>query len=127
MSPQNQTQPTIPQPRTQQQQSLPGNNYPGFIDAIKSPASKVVYHNALKRYLNFVKLTNVDDLLLHASTPKIIEAQIIDYIMTLRKDGVAFTTIKSFIAPILTFYTLNDVVLNKRKITRYLGEYSRKR
>jgi integrase len=87
--------------------------------------SKVVYHNALKRYLNFVKLTNVDDLLLHASTPKIIEAQIIDYIMTLRKDGVAFTTIKSFIAPILTFYTLNDVVLNKRKITRYLGEYRR--
>jgi hypothetical protein len=73
-----------------------------------------------------MKLTNVDDLLLHASTnPRLIEAQIIDYIMTLRKDGVAFTTIQFFIAPILTFYSLNDVVLNRRKITRYFGEYKR--
>jgi integrase len=73
-----------------------------------------------------MKLTNVDDLLLHASTnPRLIEAQIIDYVMTLRNDGIAFTTIQFFIAPILTFYSLNDVVLNRRKITRYFGEYKR--
>jgi integrase len=101
------------------------DSYSNFINAIKSPASRVGYHNSLKRYLSFVKLTNVDDLLLHASSPKLIEAQIIDYIMALRNNGIAYTTIKSFIAPILTYYTLNDVVLNKRKITRYLGEYRR--
>jgi integrase len=73
-----------------------------------------------------MKLTNVDDLLLHASTnPRLIEAQIIDYVMTLRNDGIAFTTIQFFIAHILTFYSLNDVVLNRRKITRYIGEYKR--
>jgi hypothetical protein len=67
-----------------------------------------------------MKPTNVDDLLLHASTnPRLIEVQIIDYIMTLRKDAVAFTTIQFFIDPILTFYSLNDVALNRRKITRY--------
>jgi integrase len=105
--------------------SLQGNSYHNFINAIKSPATKLVYHNSLKRYLSFKKLTNVDDLLLHASNPRLIEAQIIEYIMTLRKDGVAFTTIQFFIAPILTFYSLNDVVLNKRKITRYFGEYKK--
>jgi hypothetical protein len=41
----------------------------------------VVYQNSLKRYLSFMKLTNVDDLLLYASKPRYIEAQIIDYIM----------------------------------------------
>jgi integrase len=103
--------------------SLQGNSYHNFINAIKSPATKLVYHNSLKRYLSFKKLTNVDDLLLHASNPRLIEAQIIDYIMTLRKDGVAYTTIQFFTAPLLTYYSLNDVVLNKRKITRYFGEY----
>jgi hypothetical protein len=59
-------------------------------------------------------------LLLNSQNPKLIESQIIDYIMTLRDDGLAYATITFLIAPLITFYTLNDVVLNKRKISRYL-------
>jgi hypothetical protein len=33
--------------------------------------------------------------------------------------------IQSLIAPLFTFYHLNDVVLNRRKVQRYLGEYRR--
>lgn len=46
--------------------------------------------------------------------------------MTLRSEGIAFATIQFLVAPIITFYSLNDVVLNKRKISRYFGEYKRR-
>jgi hypothetical protein len=46
--------------------------------------------------------------------------------MTLRSEGIAYTTIQFLIAPVLTFYSLNDVVLNKRKISRYFGEYRKR-
>jgi hypothetical protein len=45
--------------------------------------------------------------------------------MALRNDGLSYATLQFLLAPILTFYQLNDVLLNKRKITRYLGEYKR--
>ena len=76
--------------------------------------------------MNFikVKVTEVDSLL-ETNSPKIIEAQLIDYIMSLRNDGIAYSTIKYLLAPIFTFYQLNDVLLNKKKVFRYLGEYKR--
>jgi hypothetical protein len=81
----------------------------------------------MKRYLNHVKLKNVDDLLSNNNntSPRYIESQIIDYVMTLRNNGVAYATIQTLIAPIFTFYHLNDVVLNKKKVNRYLGKYKR--
>lgn len=57
--------------------------------------------------------------------PKVIEAQLIDYIMSLRNDAISYSTIKFQLAPIFTFYQLNDVTLNKKKVLRYLGEYRR--
>jgi predicted PurR-regulated permease PerM len=104
---------------------LEGRAYNNFINAIKSPRSKVCYATSLKRYLNHLKLKGVDGLLENLAYPRLIESQIIDYIMTLRNDGLAYATIQFLVTPILTFYALNDVVLNKRKITRYFGEYKR--
>jgi hypothetical protein len=45
--------------------------------------------------------------------------------MSLRNSGVSYSTIKFLIAPIFTFYSLNDVYLNRKKVSRYLGEYKR--
>jgi hypothetical protein len=45
--------------------------------------------------------------------------------MSLRQDGVAYATIQVLIAPVFTFYQLNDVILNRKKVHRYLGEYKR--
>lgn len=104
---------------------LQGRNYNNFINAINSPATKRGYENSLKRYMNHLKLKEVDDLLLHAASPKVIESQIIDYIMALRDSGISYATIKFLIAPIFTFYQLNDVILNRKKVSRYLGEYKR--
>jgi hypothetical protein len=104
---------------------LRGTSYTKFIDGIPADASKVGYSNSLKRYLNFLKLKEVDDLLIHEQSPRVIESQIIDYVRSLKNDNVAYNTIKFYIAPIFTYYQLNDIVLNRKKVSRYMGEFKR--
>lgn len=97
-----------------------------FVNALRSPETRRVYVNSLKRYMKHLKLTEVDDLLQkNITNPKLIEAQLIDYIMSLRHDGLSHATMKHLVAPISTFYQLHDVVLNHKKINRYFGEYRR--
>jgi hypothetical protein len=96
--------------------------YLNFVNGIRSPATKTVYVNSLKRYMNYVKATEVDTLL-ETNSHKVIEAQLIDYIMSLRQDSISYSTIKYLVAPIFTFYQLNDILLNKKKVFRYLGEF----
>ena len=74
--------------------------------------------------MNHLQLKEVDDLLLQQN-PRMIESQIIDYIMALREDGISYSTIQYLIAPVFTFYQLNDILLNRKKVSRYLGEYKR--
>jgi hypothetical protein len=107
------------------QLSLHGTSYLNFINAIKSPATKAVYENSLKRYLNHIKQKGTDDLLLNIGNPRYIESQIIDYIMVLMESRVSYATMQFLVAPIFTFYQLNDVILNRKKVSRYLGEYKR--
>jgi integrase len=107
-----------------QSTSKESTSYLNFVNALRSPATKTVYINSLKRYMNYVKVTEVDSLL-ETNSPKIIEAQLIDYIMSLRQDSISYSTIKYLVAPIFTFYQLNDVMLNKKKVFRYLGEFKR--
>jgi hypothetical protein len=96
------------------QLSLHGTSYLNFINAIKSPATKAVYENSLKRYLNHIKQKGTDDLLVNIGNPRYIESQIIDYIMALRESGVSYATMQFLVAPIFTFYQLNDIVLNRK-------------
>jgi hypothetical protein len=103
-----------------------GTSYENFVNAIRSPATKKVYVNSLRRYMKYLQLTDVDQLLLGGQTsPKVIESRLIDYIMSLRQDGVGYSTMKYLVAAISTFYQLNDVVINRKKIHRYFGEYKR--
>jgi hypothetical protein len=62
--------------------SLQGASFMSFINAVKAPATKAAYELSLKRYLNHIKKTSTDDLLLNSNNPRLIESQIIDYIMS---------------------------------------------
>jgi hypothetical protein len=92
-----------------------GSSYQIFVNAIKSPATKAAYINSLKRYMNHLKLTEIDDLTRLGADKKVIESQLIDYIMSLRQDGISYNTIQHLVVPIFTFYTRNDIFLNKKK------------
>jgi integrase len=98
------------------------------FNATKSPATKRVYIKSLKRYMEHLKITEVTQLLgieTNNQNPIIIEAYLIDYIMSLRQDGLSHAFMKHAVAPIITFYQLNDIVLNRKKISRYFGEYKK--
>jgi hypothetical protein len=45
-----------------QTQILQGRAFDNFVNAIKSPKTKVCYVTSLKRYLNFLKLKEVDPI-----------------------------------------------------------------
>ena len=103
---------------------LKGESYKHFINAIKSPASRKSYETSLKRYLIHLKLKEVDDLL-QDSNPRYIETRIIHYIMSLKESSISYATIQFLVAPIFTFYQLDNIILNRKKVSRYLGEYKR--
>ena len=112
------------QKQKDQQLQLQGETYKRFINAIRSPATRKGYENSLRRYLKHLKLNEVDDLLLHTAS-RYVESQIIDYIMALRHSGISYHTIQFLVTPVFTFYQLNDIILNRKKVSRYLGEYKR--
>ena len=51
-----------------------------------------------------------------------IEAKIIEFILSLRDEGKSYYAISNYLLPIKTFYKINDVVLNGYKITKFMPE-----
>jgi integrase len=105
--------------------------YENFLFSIKSEETKKKYSYALKRFAVFINR----DLLLHEGkqhqqhqqqlNPKEIEDLIIKYILHLRKEGKSYSTINAVQAAIIHFYTMNDIVLNTKKIGKYKGEFKK--
>jgi hypothetical protein len=50
--------------------SLPGHSYRIFIEGLKSPVTKAAYSYGLQKYMNYLNITNPDDLLVHQENPK---------------------------------------------------------
>ena len=105
--------------------------YRTFINAIKSQATQEAYKFYLKKYMQFYNIKNPDDLLLDRHNPTAIEDKIIDWLMSMRKDPrftVSFGTRHTYLAGVIFFYDINDVMLRRKKISRFLGpETTRKR
>lgn len=109
------------------QVTLPGNSYRIFIEGLKSPVTKAAYSYALQKYMNYLKITNPDDLLIHQGNSKIIQDQIVEYMIQLKNPphSLRYATRSQYLAAVITYYDLNDVALSKKKIYRYLGEEER--
>jgi integrase len=77
--------------------------------------------------MNYLKIANPDDLLKHKDNPKFIQNQLIQYLIYLKNPPVSlrYATRSQYVAAIITFYDLNEVVLDKKRIYRYLGEEER--
>jgi integrase len=109
------------------QPTLVGISYRIFIEGLKSAVTKAAYTYALQKYMNQLNITNPDDLLIHQDNPKLIQYQIIEYLIQLKNPphSLRYATRSQYLAAIMTFYDLNEVVVNKKKIYRYLGEEER--
>jgi integrase len=105
--------------------TLTGFSYRIFIEGLKSAVTKAAYSFALQKYMKYLRIdNNPDDLLRYQDSPKFIQNQIIDYLIYLKNPPLLlrYATRSQYLAAIMTFYDLNEVILNKKKIYRYLGE-----
>ena len=77
------------------------------------------------RYHHFDK---VEDLLTKQKeqSPRLIEADIIQYIVWLKQDQqLSSISVELYLSSIMRFFSMNDIVLNRKKIGMYIGEYIR--
>jgi integrase len=107
------------------QLTLSGQSYSNFVNALRSPITRKVYDNILKRFMEFCNVGHPDELL--QKDPRMIQATIIDWITSLRNPprSLSHASLNINKSAILTFYQMNDVTLNSKKIGRYLGERQR--
>lgn len=59
------------------------------------------------------------------NNPRLIEQNIISFISLLKKKGLGHAAILNYVTPILTFYEINDVILNKKKIRKFIPQYKK--
>jgi integrase len=57
------------------------------------------------------------------NNPRLIERNIIDFILSLKNRGLGRSAISNYIKAIIAFYRINDFVLNTDKISKFIPEY----
>jgi site-specific recombinase XerD len=86
-----------------------------LLESCRSEETKKTYAFGLKKYFEFVGKE------LPKAT-KDIENKIIEYIIYLKKEGMSYQGISNYIVPVKSFYAINDVTLNVKKIAKFMPE-----
>jgi integrase len=97
---------------------IENEEYFNFINSIKSDETRVQYESKLKLFMKFCNISDMNEL-------KNIDAQkyLIQYISELRNNKLSSSAINGRLYPVFHFYEMNDIVLNKKKIKMFQGEY----
>ena len=83
--------------------------------------SRKAYLIYLKKYM---ELQDITDLLAEPDS-KLIEQQIINFLIRMKEKGKHYSSLHNYVTAVLSFYKINDVVLNTRKISKFMPEQSR--
>jgi integrase len=101
-----------------------------FFSSIKSPATKRVYTTYLQRFMKFVNCKTINNLIadFKDADPKDIERRLIEFIIQMKEEeGMNFRSIHNYVAPVISFYKINDLMLNTKKINRFMPPKTRVR
>jgi integrase len=94
--------------------------------SIKSEATAYQYKGALRRYLAYRHQDSLSELLAQTqSDTKIIESDIIAYIVYLKSRKTSFSLRSGQLSALKHFYQMNGIQLNWFVIKKYLGEHTR--
>jgi len=96
--------------------------YFNFINSLKSEVTKKTYERYINLFMEFSNVARLSNLLAMPEPQK----QIIKYIMSLREKRLAFNSISLSLCAIYHFYDMNDVILNKKKINMFKGEFEKR-
>jgi integrase len=114
-------------PTTQQSPSIILDSaYKNFIHSIKSAATKALYQKGLRYFMDFMKVKENEyyKLLPEGREPKLIQSDIIDFILYIRdQKKLSPASINAYVAALRHFYVMNDVTLNWDKISNFKGEF----
>ncbi len=91
-----------------------------FINSIRTQATKKSYQFYFEKYRKFALGNIIDDRL-------IIENQIVDFLLSLKKRGLSYSSVKNHFCAIAHYYIMNDIVLNKKKISKFIYTDERKK
>ena len=82
-----------------------------FEESLKSDATKAIYRYYLKKYFDFIDGQDP----FFDNENRTIEQKIIEFIISLKQLQKSYFVIHNHIAPVLTFYAINDIMLNVKK------------
>jgi integrase len=96
-----------------------------FLNSIKSKDTKRVYLIYLQKYLKFVNCKTINDLIVEYKDAKDIERKIIDFIIQMKDEGKNYRSISNYLTPVISFYRINDIILNSKKINKFMPPKTR--
>lgn len=93
-----------------------------FLESLKSKHTKRTYTYHLQKFL---KATSLDMGKLLAMDTKSIETVLIQYIVSMKERDTSYLTRQLSLAAITSFLSANEVEINKKRVTKFLGEHKK--
>jgi hypothetical protein len=91
-----------------------------FLNSLSSDYTKRGYKTHLDKYLKTVGYSNgVQDFI--SKTPKEVENDLIEFIISLKQSGSKCTTINNYVKPVVAFCKINDITSGIELISGNIG------
>jgi integrase len=91
-----------------------------FLNSIRTETTRKYYQFYFNKYSEFVKGNLLGE-------NRIIEGQIIDFLLSLKNKGLTFDSIRCYFFGIAHFYIMNDIIINRKKIIKFIDTDERKK
>ncbi len=101
--------------------------YSLFISSLRSNPTKIKYDGCLQKYLRLPihnSLESMDQVL--EKNPKVIESEITQQSSEMKNAGSSYSTVMVHLAALHHFFYINDIMLNRKKLSNFLGEQENK-
>jgi integrase len=83
-----------------------------FLESCRSPETRNMYAYSLNKFFIFAGELPNDS--------KTVENKIIEFLILLKQQGMSYYAISNYFVAIKSYYAVNDVILNVKKMGRYL-------
>lgn len=97
-----------------------------YLNSLNSDYTRTAYRFYIRKYLQITGYSDIEQFLAKAiSTPKEIENQLIEFVISLKESGSKFSTIVNYVKPVVGFLKISDVLINYDKVNRFVPPYVR--
>jgi hypothetical protein len=100
-----------------------GEAYHNFVKHISNPLTMINYVSRFKKYIEYCRVENIDDLLFNGDTKR-IQMMISDFLIHTQGQGLSSATVSHCRTSVKFFYEMNDITaLNWKKIAKVLRPF----